>query len=294
MTGDQGPGTKDQGQTDESPHQEEMPFAIVHGAPITELPKDLYIPPDALEIFLEAFEGPLDLLLYLIKRQNLDILDIPIAQITAQYMEYVDLMKEFHLELAAEYLVMAALLAEIKRHNPPYNTALRDAGRDFGPASEIDALATEHGCPLPRPCPMTDRSLAGVWFGLISGMRASEVSDAFQSVASITEEVSASAEEVSASGEEMSAQVQEVSANAEGLAEMAQKLAMMVARFKVSDDDVDQLSNEIREPEVPDQAEVLEDQFGEAGPAFLEEHGEESAAPVLEVEPVAVSTNGKQ
>lgn len=97
-----------------APHQEEMPFAIVHGAPITELPRDLYIPPDALEVFLEAFEGPLDLLLYLIKRQNLDVLDIPIARITAQYMEYVDLMKELHLELAAEYLVMAALLAEIK------------------------------------------------------------------------------------------------------------------------------------------------------------------------------------
>ncbi len=91
-----------------------MPFAIVQGAPVTELPKDLYIPPDALEVFLEAFEGPLDLLLYLIKRQNLDILDIPIADITQQYMEYVDLMTELRLELAGEYLVMAAMLAEIK------------------------------------------------------------------------------------------------------------------------------------------------------------------------------------
>jgi segregation and condensation protein A len=91
-----------------------MPFAVVQGTPVTELPRDLYIPPDALEVFLEAFEGPLDLLLYLIKRQNLDILDIPIADITRQYMEYVELMKEFQLELAAEYLVMAALLAEIK------------------------------------------------------------------------------------------------------------------------------------------------------------------------------------
>lgn len=94
--------------------QEEMPFAVVLGAPLTELPKDLYIPPQALEVFLEAFEGPLDLLLYLIKRQNLDILDIPIAQITRQYIEYVELMKELQLELAAEYLVMAAMLAEIK------------------------------------------------------------------------------------------------------------------------------------------------------------------------------------
>lgn len=96
------------------PEQEEMPFAVVQGAPWTTIPKDLYIPPDALEVFLDAFEGPLDLLLYLIKRQNLDILDIPIAEITSQYMEYVDLMKDIRLELAAEYLVMAAMLAEIK------------------------------------------------------------------------------------------------------------------------------------------------------------------------------------
>jgi len=97
------------------PEQKEMPFAIVQGVPLTELPKDLYIPPDALAVFLEeTFEGPLDLLLYLIKRQNLDILDIPIAQITRQYMSYIDLMQELQLELAAEYLVMAAMLAEIK------------------------------------------------------------------------------------------------------------------------------------------------------------------------------------
>lgn len=96
------------------PQQREMPFAIVQGQPLLTLPQDLYIPPDALEIFLDTFEGPMDLLLYLIKRQNLDILDIPIAQITDQYMEYVELMKDLRLELAAEYLVMAALLAEIK------------------------------------------------------------------------------------------------------------------------------------------------------------------------------------
>ena len=97
------------------PEQQEMPFAIVQGIPYTRLPKDLYIPPDALEVFLaEAFEGPLDLLLYLIKRQNLDILDIPLAEITRQYMVYVEIMKDLRLELAAEYLVMAAMLAEIK------------------------------------------------------------------------------------------------------------------------------------------------------------------------------------
>lgn len=90
------------------------PIALVHGQAVTSLPKDLYIPPDAMEVFLEAFEGPLDLLLYLIKKQNLDILDIPIADVTRQYMDYVELMREVSLELAAEYLVMAALLAEIK------------------------------------------------------------------------------------------------------------------------------------------------------------------------------------
>ena len=94
--------------------QSEFPFAIVEGRTVTELPKDLYIPPDALEVFLEAFEGPLDLLLYLIRRQNLDILDIRVADITRQYMQYVELMKALHFELAAEYLVMAAMLAEIK------------------------------------------------------------------------------------------------------------------------------------------------------------------------------------
>jgi len=96
------------------PQQAEMPFAVVQGEKVTELPQDLYIPPHALEVFLDAFEGPLDLLLYLIRRQNLDVLDIPIAEITVQYMEYVELMKDIQLELAAEYLVMAAMLAEIK------------------------------------------------------------------------------------------------------------------------------------------------------------------------------------
>ena len=96
------------------PEQQEMPFAIVDGEPLTEPPKDLYIPPQALKVFLEAFEGPLDLLLYLIRRQNLDVLDIPIAEITRQYLEYIDLMEDLELELAGEYLLMAAMLAEIK------------------------------------------------------------------------------------------------------------------------------------------------------------------------------------
>lgn len=94
--------------------QGEMPFAVVEGKAYTELPQDLYIPPDALEVFLEAFEGPLDLLLYLIKRQNIDILQINVANITAQYMQYVNMMDAIQFELAAEYLLMAAMLAEIK------------------------------------------------------------------------------------------------------------------------------------------------------------------------------------
>lgn len=94
--------------------QGEMPFAMVQGEPVSVPPQDLYIPPDALEVFLDAFEGPLDLLLYLIKRQNLDILALPIAKITQQYMDYIAVMEELKLELAAEYLVMAAMLAEIK------------------------------------------------------------------------------------------------------------------------------------------------------------------------------------
>jgi segregation and condensation protein A len=98
----------------QAPQQHEMPLAMVLGQPVVEIPRDLYIPPDALEIILDAFEGPLDLLLYLIRRQNLDILDIPVAEITRQYVDYIQAMHEMRFELAAEYLVMAAILAEIK------------------------------------------------------------------------------------------------------------------------------------------------------------------------------------
>ena len=94
--------------------QEELPLAVVQGEAVAELPADLYIPPDALKVFLEAFQGPLDLLLYLIRKQNLDITDIPVADITRQYVEYIELMHDMQLELAGEYLVMSATLAEIK------------------------------------------------------------------------------------------------------------------------------------------------------------------------------------
>lgn len=97
-----------------APQQHEMRLATVLGQPVLQIPQDLYIPPDALEVILEAFEGPLDLLLYLIRRQNLDILDIPVAEITKQYVDYIGVMREMRFELAAEYLVMAAILAEIK------------------------------------------------------------------------------------------------------------------------------------------------------------------------------------
>lgn len=92
----------------------ETPVAVIRGDAMVQLPEDLYIPPDALEVFLETFQGPLDLLLYLIRKQNLDILDIPIAEVTRQYMGYIELMQTLKLELAAEYLLMAAMLAEIK------------------------------------------------------------------------------------------------------------------------------------------------------------------------------------
>jgi segregation and condensation protein A len=119
-----------------APVQQELPLAIVQGEQVTAFPEDLYIPPDALEVILDSFEGPLDLLLYLIRRQNLDILDIPIAEITVQYMAYVEVMHKQHLDLAAEYLLMAALLAEIKsRLLLPQRTNEEDGEED--PRAEL-------------------------------------------------------------------------------------------------------------------------------------------------------------
>jgi segregation and condensation protein A len=119
------------------PQQAEMPFAMVDGEPMTEMPRDLYIPPDALQVFLEAFEGPLDLLLYLIRRQNLDILDIPIAEITKQYMKYIDVMAEMQLELAGEYLLMAAMLAEIKSRMLLPRVKTEDGLEESDPRAEL-------------------------------------------------------------------------------------------------------------------------------------------------------------
>ncbi|MET1025216.1 MAG: ScpA family protein [Pseudoxanthomonas sp.] len=115
MTSQPAPGaTASTDTSQQKPQQHEMPLAVVHGQPVLQIPQDLYIPPDALEVILDAFEGPLDLLLYLIRRQNLDILDIPVLEITRQYVDYINVMQELRFELAAEYLVMAAILAEIK------------------------------------------------------------------------------------------------------------------------------------------------------------------------------------
>jgi segregation and condensation protein A len=121
---------------DREGNQEEMPFALVQGQPVTEVPFDLYIPPDALEVILDAFEGPLDLLLYLIRRQNLDILDIPITEITRQYIEYIEMLQDTQFELAADYLVMAAILAEIKSRMLLPRPATDD-GEESDPRAEL-------------------------------------------------------------------------------------------------------------------------------------------------------------
>src|SRR5688572_29932406 len=118
------------------PQQQEMPLAMVLGQPVLQIPQDLYIPPDALEVILEAFEGPLDLLLYLIRRQNLDILDIPVAEITRQYVAYIQTMHEMRFELAAEYLVMAAMLAEIKSRMLLPRAAIEE-GLEDDPRAEL-------------------------------------------------------------------------------------------------------------------------------------------------------------
>ncbi|MFT4246817.1 MAG: ScpA family protein [Pseudomonas sp.] len=156
------------------PQQQEMPLAVVHGQPLLQIPQDLYIPPDALEVILDAFEGPLDLLLYLIRRQNLDILDIPVAEITRQYVDYINVMQELRFELAAEYLVMAAILAEIKSRmllpRPPTTEGeeddpraelvrrLQEYERFKQAAEDIDALPRQDRDTAPVQAHVPDRS----------------------------------------------------------------------------------------------------------------------------------------
>src|SRR5512139_3799462 len=118
--------------------QAELPIARVRGEPLAEMPVDLYIPPDALEVFLETFEGPLDLLLYLIRRHNLDVLDIPMAELTRQYLAYVEAARTSRLELAAEYLLMAAMLIEIKsRMLLPRPARAEEGGEPEDPRAEL-------------------------------------------------------------------------------------------------------------------------------------------------------------
>jgi len=175
------------------------PVALLYGEPLPEIPADLYIPPDALRVILEAFEGPLDLLLYLIRRHNLDVLDIPMAQLTAQYMGYVEMMRTHQLELAAEYLLMAALLIEIKSRmllpRPPQAAAeevdpraelvrrlleyeqmkkaaqtldgLPQAGRDYVLVSVWIEKAVEERLPDVNP-----DDLRNAWLGLVARAKA--------------------------------------------------------------------------------------------------------------------------
>ncbi len=169
----------------EHPSPAPKPVARVYGEPIAELPVDLYIPPEALEVFLETFEGPLDLLLYLIRKQNVNVLDIPMAELTRQYLGYVEMMRRTQLELAAEYLLMAAVLIEIKSRlllpRPPALPGeepedpraelvrrLLEYERMKAAAQAIDAL----------PLAERDFSLVRVWFDRVSSTRLAQVEPA--------------------------------------------------------------------------------------------------------------------
>ena len=165
------------------PSPEPRPLARVYGEPLNEMPRDLYIPPEALEVFLETFEGPLDLLLYMIRRQNINVLDIPMAELTRQYLGYVEMMRRTQLELAAEYLLMAAVLIEIKSRlllpRPPAPAGaepedpraelvrrLLEYERMKQAAREIDAL----------PLAERDFSTARIWFDRVAALRLPDVS----------------------------------------------------------------------------------------------------------------------
>jgi len=146
------------------------PLALVHGEPVLEMPGDLYIPPDALRIILDSFEGPLDLLLYLIRKHNLDVLDIPMADLTRQYMVYVEAMRTHQLELAAEYLLMAALLIEIKSRMLLPRPVLAEAGEE-DPRAELVRRLLEYeqmklGGQRINELPQSGRdfALVQVWF----------------------------------------------------------------------------------------------------------------------------------
>ena len=157
------------------------PVARVYGEPLLELPEDLYIPPEALEVFLETFEGPLDLLLYLIRKQNINVLDIPMAELTRQYLGYVEMMRRTQLELAAEYLLMAAVLIEIKsRLLLPKPPAV--PGEDEDPRAELVRRLLEYermkaGARALDDLPLAERdfALVRVWFDRVTAARLPDV-----------------------------------------------------------------------------------------------------------------------
>jgi segregation and condensation protein A len=169
----------------DQPPASEGPIARVFGEPVTQLPADLYIPPDALHVLLERFEGPLDLLLYLIRKQNLDILDIPMAVVTRQYMDYVEAMRAQQLELAAEYLLMAAVLIEIKSRMLLPKPESANADDETDPRAELVRRLLEYeqikqaALQLDQlPLAGRDWSWAGVWFDRELVVRLPEVSAA--------------------------------------------------------------------------------------------------------------------
>ena len=171
-----------------------LPYARIRGEPFTEMPADLYIPPEALSVFLEAFEGPLDLLLYLIRRHSLDILDIPMAELTRQYMEYVEMMRAGQLELAAEYLLMAALLIEIKsRMLLPRPKREDDAGPE-DPRAELVRRLLEYERMKRAAAALGDAPVAGRDFSVVDvyiepslaerlpGVNVADLSEAWRSI----------------------------------------------------------------------------------------------------------------
>jgi len=153
------------------------PVARIYGEPLLELPHDLYIPPEALEIFLETFEGPLDLLLYLIRKQNINVLDIPMAELTRQYLGYVEMMRRTQLELAAEYLLMAAVLIEIKSRLLLPKPPARDGDEGDDPRAELvrRLLEYERMKAGARALAERDFALVRVWLDRVSAARLPDI-----------------------------------------------------------------------------------------------------------------------
>lgn len=169
----------------EHPSPDPKPLARVYGEAVTELPQDLYIPPEALEVFLESFEGPLDLLLYLIRKQNINVLDIPMAELTKQYLGYVEMMRRKQLELAAEYLLMAAVLIEIKSRlllpkppAPPGQEAEDPRAELVRRLLEYERMKQAARGLDDHPLAQRDYALVRVWFDHVAAQRMPDVSPA--------------------------------------------------------------------------------------------------------------------